>query len=69
MPHSATVALSAFSAEKQMPRRPWPSMVRSLSLAVTAATSAPASEKADSSVGARRYSGSFIMTSLSAATS
>ena len=39
------VAWSAFSAEKQMPRIRWPSSARSLSLAVTTATFAPASAK------------------------
>ena len=49
-----------------MPRSLWPSSERSLSLAVTTATFAPASANAASSVPARRYLGSFIMTSAPA---
>ena len=60
---SATVAWSAFSAEKQMPRSLWPSSSRSLSLAVMTATLQPLSARAASSVGARSHFGSFIMTS------
>ena len=41
-PVSSSIAWSAFSADTQIPFRPWPSSVRSLSLAVTTATFAPA---------------------------
>src|SRR5436309_13921765 len=37
MPFSSRVTCPAFSAEKQMPRRPWPSSRRSLSSAVVTA--------------------------------
>src|SRR6218665_3842154 len=42
-----------------MPFSLWPSSLRSLSLAVTTATLAPASAKAASRVSARRYLGVF----------
>ena len=66
MPCSVSVVSSAFSDEKQMPFSPWPSSRRSLSLAVTTATVAPAAASRASSVSARRYLGSFIMTSTPA---
>ena len=74
MPLSCTVALSAFSEENAMARpvdmsRPLPSIARSLSLAVTTATLAPASWNACMMVGARRKLASFIITSLPAARS
>ena len=46
-----------------MPFSRWPSSARSLSLAVTTATLAPASANAARIVPARRYFGSFIITS------
>ena len=61
MPFSASVALSAFSEEKHtaLPSktRPLPSSRRSLSLAVTTATRAPAFWKAAKIVGARSHFG------------
>ena len=66
MPLPASVTWSAFSDEKQMPFSLWPSSVRSLSLAVMTATLAPASANAASSVPARRYFASFIITSAPA---
>ena len=69
MPFVSGVSWSAFSAEKQMPFMPLPSRVRSLSLAVTTATLAPAFEKPASRVSARRYFASFIITSSSASRS
>jgi hypothetical protein len=69
MPLSRSVAWSACSEEKQMPRRPWPSRRRSLSLAVTTATRRPASASAARMVGARSHFGSFIITSVSVAAS
>ncbi len=54
MPCSAALVRSAFSAEKQTPDMRWPSSARSLSLAVTTATRAPASEKAARMVPQRR---------------
>ena len=69
MPFSSRVAWSAFSAEKQTPRMPWPRSLRSLSFAVTTATERPPSASAASRLGARSHFGSFIMTSLSVATS
>ena len=70
MPFSACVASAAFSEEKQMP--PFslcPRSFLSLSFAVTTATLAPVSESAASTVPARRYFGSFIITSASASRS
>ena len=64
MPFSSSVASSAFSAEKQMPFMPWPSSLRSLSLAVTTATDWPALARPARIVGARSHFGSFIMTSV-----
>ena len=64
MPASASWASFAFSAEKHSPARPCPSSARSLSLAVITATDAPAAANAASSVPARRYFGSFIITSV-----
>ncbi len=69
MPWVPGRASAAFSDEKQMPSRPWPSSERSLSLAVTTATFAPRAPNAASIVPARRYRGSFIMTSASASRS
>ena len=69
MPFSASVTSSAFSDEKQMPVILWPSSARSLSLAVTTATFAPASANAARIVPARRYFGSFIITSAPASRS
>ena len=69
MPCSATVVWSAFSDEKQIPVMPCPSRRRSLSLAVTTASRAPAPAKAARMVSARRYFGSFIITSASASRS
>jgi hypothetical protein len=69
MPFSPTVASAAFSDEKQMPFILCPRSLRSLSLAVTTATLAPASDSAASTVPARRYLGSFIITSASASRS
>ncbi|MCY1242544.1 hypothetical protein D9M72_555090 [compost metagenome] len=63
MPFSSIVTWSDFSDEKQMPFILWPSSLRSLSLAVTTASLAPASANAASTVPARRYLGSFIITS------
>jgi hypothetical protein len=63
MPLTASVTWSAFSDEKQIPCSLWPSSERNLSFAVITATLAPASASAASSVPARRYLASFIMTS------
>ncbi len=68
MPFSASVVVSDFSDEKHTaapPRQssPSPSSARSLSLAVTTATFAPARWNAAKMVGARRKRGSFIITS------
>ena len=69
MPFSSSFASSAFSAEKQMPLSRWPRSFRSLSLAVTTATTWPALASSARIVGARRYFGSFIITSVPVATS
>ncbi len=69
MPFAAIVASLARSDEKQMPDILWPSSARSLSLAVTTATLAPASANAARIVPARRYFGSFIITSAPASRS
>jgi hypothetical protein len=53
-PCSASVVSFAFSAEKQTPRISWPRSRRSLSLAVTTATRAPARENAARMVPQRR---------------
>src|SRR2546421_12027810 len=66
MPCSAWVVSLAFSDEKQMPFIWGPSRRRSLSLAVTTATVAPAPARRARIVSARRYFGSFIMTSTPA---
>ena len=67
MPLSSRVALSAFSEENATAvpskTRPLPSSRRSLSLAVTTATLAPAFWKAAKMVGARSHFGSFIIVS------
>ena len=69
IPCSAVVTLSACSDEKQIPRIPCPRSRRSLSLAVTTATVAPAWAKAARMVSQRRYLGSFIITSAPASRS
>ena len=69
MPFAAIVASLARSDEKQMPAISWPSSARSLSFAVTTATLAPAAANAARIVPARRYFGSFIITSAPASRS
>ncbi len=68
-PCSATVVRSACSEEKHTPCMPWPSRRRSLSLAVTTASEAPARENAARMVSDLRYLGSFIITSAPASRS
>ena len=69
MPLRSSVASAAFSDEKQIPAIRCPSSARSLSLAVTTATLAPAPANAARMVPARRYLGSFIITSAPASRS
>ena len=62
MPGTLPADAAAASAEKHRPCvRPAPNRRRSLSLAVTTATRAPARENRANSVSERRWAGSVIM--------